>query len=153
MSSGTSHPQPLPTESMSVLTDKADIAAAIAKLHDLQECIIRNIAWDEPAMRLTVTLDYIWTEDGSICFTQGLEPRKITLTFQLTTLLMINNALTAIMIEHPERLNWGISEIARLEIVPGEDLGVAHGFVGARFVWEIDRRIEVAFRQLQISLE
>jgi hypothetical protein len=138
---------------MSVLTDKSEIAAAVERLHDLQECIIRHIAWDEPAMRLTVTLDYIWTDDGSICFSRGLQPRRATLTFELTTLLTINNALTAPMVEHSERLDWGISEIARLEIAAGEDLGVAHGFVAARFLWESDRRIEVAFRTLSISLE
>ena len=138
---------------MPIYRDIASAAAAINEMHHLQECIIKEILWGEPAMRLTVRLDYIWTDDGYICFTKGPEPRPITLTFELTTMLMLNNALTQYMVEHPEELGWGISEIALFEIV---DMGVGDantvpGYMTGRFLWEGKRRIDVAFKALDVS--
>jgi hypothetical protein len=137
---------------MSVHTDRADMAAALAQLHHLQECIIRRIAWSEPAMQLTVELDYIWTDDGFICFTKREQARRLTLTFEHTSRVVIDNALSDAMIEHPEKLDWGISEIARLDLDAAQD-DVSSGFILARFRWEGARHIDVSFQKLNIVLE
>src|SRR6266496_1067492 len=138
-------------ESMSVHSEVVGASGAVRKLHYLEECIITAITWDEAAMRLRVTLDYIWTDDGAICFTKGIEPRELVLTFELTTVLILNNALTPAMIAEPHRLNWGIGEIARFELLDASDFA-PDGFLAGRFLWESDRRIDVAFKRLGLLL-
>src|SRR5260370_8170590 len=123
-------------ESMSVHTDQASVARVIGELNQLRECIIRRIAWDEPGMQLVVQLDYIWTDDGRITFTVGQVPKVLTLTFALVTLLLLKNPLTPPMLEHPDRLDWGISEIAQLDVIESSELDVNDDFVAVRFVWE-----------------
>ena len=131
-------------------SDAGAIREAFARLHDLRECIIRHVVWSEPQMALTIDLTYIWTADGRVCFTVGQESQPLRLHFRVVDQLTLHNALSAAMLAHPELINWGVSEIARVEVVESAPEGGA--FTQVRFVWEGHRHIEVAFRDLTITL-
>ena len=136
-------------ESRFTRRDLAKAREAVAKLHGLQECIITKIGWSELGLELAVTLDYVWTDAGEICFTVGEEPRQLMLRFQIVNEFRMFNALTTAMLQEPERINWGISEIAKFVIGPAQE---SDEFAKAEFVWEWDRRIVIWFRVLIMEL-
>lgn len=123
--------------------------AALNKLHCLQECVIRNISWREPHFALSIILAYVWTDDDQICFTVNQPARELVLTFDLVNRLTMLSALNASMWAEPERLNWGVSEIAAIELEKFDE--AADGFAIARFLWEGARIIEVEYKDLAID--
>jgi hypothetical protein len=128
------------------------IRESLARLKDLRECIIESIVWHELEMALAMELLYIWTDDGRISYTVNEAPRLLTLRFTLVNNLVLGNGLNAAMVEHPERINWSISEIAKAELFEHRSEQRGPEFIGMRFIWEGDLRIEVAFRGLTINL-
>lgn len=127
----------------------AEIRDAVAALHELQECLIEDISWAERGLELIVKLAYIWTDAGEISFAAGVAPRKLTLRFHLVNKVHMFNALSEAMLQEPERMNWGISEIAKFAVNAARD---SHEFAEAEFIWEWDRRILVWFRAITIEL-
>ena len=56
--------------------------------------------------------------------------------------LVLEGGLTRAMLEHPERINWGLSEVARVRVTPSE-----HG-VQFEALWEGgERRVEIHSRR------
>jgi hypothetical protein len=127
----------------------AEAREAISALHELQECLIKEISWAENQLEVIVKLAYIWTDAGEICFTVKQEPRQLTLRFQIVNEFEMSNALTEAMLQEPGRINWGISEIAKLAIGPAQD---SDEFARAEFIWEWGRRIVILFRVLIMEL-
>jgi hypothetical protein len=64
----------------------------------------------------------------------------------------MRNGLTGPMLERPDLLDWGISEIAQLDVIPPCELGVNRDLLAMRFLWEWPRTIEVACSQVSIAL-
>lgn len=136
-------------ESRFTHTDLERLRAALAGLMWLQECIIRSVVWSEPEMGLVIQLSYIWTDEGRICFEAGAQPRVLTLDFSLVDRLVMHNAINSAMLAHPERLDWGVSEIARVDVPEVTGTG---DFALMHFLWEGDRAIDVVFRELRVLL-
>lgn len=59
--------------------------------------------------------------------------------------LTLVGGLTSSMLEHPENINWGLSEVARVRVASSDD--------GIRFEarWEGERLIEVHCRQATLT--
>ncbi|GAB3700224.1 hypothetical protein [Mariniluteicoccus flavus] len=74
------------------------------------------------------------------------EPFQVTFDLEGVQDLSLHGALTPRMLEHPERINWGLSEVARVRVTPSDD-GVCF-----EVLWEGERRVEVTCRQATLTL-
>ena len=55
------------------------------------------------------------------------------------------------MFRHPENINWGFNEIARIKHVGNKvEADSEHSFIHLAFVWEGDRRIDVVFVEFEV---
>lgn len=137
-------------------TNAPDIALQLANLRDLQECVLDKIRWGRHALSVTMRFRYIWTADGMVCYSAGLEPRPVYLVFRLVQDFRFCAGLTATQCEHIDNINWGIDEVSCVRLVSGskeieqyEHLPTPMHHVEIR--WENDRRIDVVFSQLLIK--
>jgi hypothetical protein len=74
------------------------------------------------------------------------QPLRVTFDLSGVQELSLHGALTPRMLEHPERINWGLSEVARVRATPADD--------GVLFeaLWEGERRVEVHCRQATLTV-
>lgn len=74
------------------------------------------------------------------------QPLQVTFDLDGVQELSLHGALTPRMREHPERINWGLSEVARVRVAPTDD--------GVRFeaLWEGERRVEIQCRRVTLTL-
>jgi|SRR5438094_5717659 len=129
----------------------------IGGYHNFAECVIEEVIWKERELALEMLLTYVWTDDGLISYTAGTQPRLARLRFWLVQEISIRNALNTSMVAHPEKVNWGASEIARFSVdADSEFLQPYHDFARAffhgEFLWEWDRRIDLVFAELSVSV-
>jgi hypothetical protein len=93
---------------------------------------------------LDLVFNDIWTPDGRV--RPDVLERPVLLTFRLLGVesLRLTGGLTAAMIEHPNEINWGLSEVSR----------VLATSVGSRLRlsvrWEGERLIDVEFHRFEI---
>lgn len=73
------------------------------------------------------------------------EPLDVGLDLDGVQRLTLEGGLTSRMLEHPEEINWGLSEVAQVRVSPSED--------GVHFeaLWEGERRVEVHCRQATLT--
>ena len=73
------------------------------------------------------------------------EPIQVSFDFEAIDGLTMHGALTARMLAHPEEINWGLSEVALVRVLPTE--------TGVRFeaLWEGDRKVEVTCQRVTLT--
>lgn len=114
------------------------------------ECIIEEFLLTDYGTTFEVAINYIWDATGKLRSNID-EPQTIVLRFKLIQELHINNALTGQMLRHPEDINWGLNEIARIKLVSDTvEAGSEYSFIHLVFVWEGDRRMEVIFSEFEV---
>ncbi|MEI2809997.1 MAG: hypothetical protein V9F00_07300 [Nocardioides sp.] len=69
------------------------------------------------------------------------EPLDVGVDLAGVQRLTLKGGLTARMLEHPEEIGWGLSEVALVRVTS------ANGDVRFEALWEGNRRIEVVCRQ------
>lgn len=69
------------------------------------------------------------------------EPETVVFELDGVQRLVLNGDLTEYMMDHPEVINWSLSDVAQVRVATGE--------VGIHFeaAWEDERRIEVECRR------
>lgn len=74
------------------------------------------------------------------------QPVQATFDLEGVQELSLHGALTPRMFEHPERINWGLSEVARVRVTPADD--------GLLFeaLWEGERRVEIQCRRASLTV-
>ncbi len=118
------------------------------------ECIIEEMRLNDYGTTLELLLNYIWA-NGRTLRSKLDEPELITLRFSLVQEIHIINALTPAMVAGPEQLNWGINEVALVEI-NADGLATQYNalpkpFYRCTFKWEgMQRRIDLVFWQLEL---
>jgi hypothetical protein len=143
---------------LSVSADLAEIRKILQRFNGFRECVIQELIWKEQQFALDVLLTYIWTDDGRVSYTVGARPKLACIRFSLVQEIHFRNQLRDAMISHADKLNWGTSEIAKLEVdgdseslLPYRNL--ARPFFHAQFVWEWGRMIEVVFGDISVKLK
>ena len=86
----------------------------------LEECLLVEVLWKNYGLTLECIFNYIWTPDGKVRRNLA-EPDLVTVTFDLVQELHVQNALNEAMCREPERINWGISEIALMRLEEHQD--------------------------------
>lgn len=135
--------------------DRAALEAALVRYGWFQECLLKDIRWDRFGTTIHLDFDYIWDGGGPEAGRIRDEPRRITLSLLGVQELKIHNALTAAILAHPERLDWGISEISRVRLEPAPDTGNAAESKGGPHnlvvEWESERRIDAIFTEMRVA--
>lgn len=74
------------------------------------------------------------------------QPLQATFDLEGVQELSLHGALTPRMLEHPDRINWGLSEVARVRVTPADD--------GILFeaLWEGERRVEIRCRRATLTV-
>ncbi|MFI0417419.1 hypothetical protein [Spongiactinospora sp. 9N601] len=134
-----------------MLTDPAAIRAALAHYQNFGECIITDVGWAHYGTSIEVSFDYIW--DGTrIRDDLGTRPHIVVVRAVLVQEMHLGNALNVSMLEHPEKLNWGLSEVAQVVLVEDSDMARPYSHPSGlqchhlAIRWEAKRRIDmVAF--------
>ena len=130
-------------------TESKDIEKFLIEHQGFKECIIEEFRLTDYGTTFEVAINYIWDAIGQLRSNID-EPQRLVLRFRLVQELHINNALTQQMLRHPENINWGLNEIARIKFVKETvEAGSERPFMHLAFVWEGDRRIEVIFSEFE----
>ena len=134
--------------------DRKEIEEFLKKHKDFSECIIEELSLKDYGTTLEVVFNYIWTESGQPRANLD-EPTNIGLRFRLVQELHINNALNSSMLHDPGSINWGLNEVALVEVV--NDSTALQTYEPSlaplnhlAFLWEADRRIDVVFSELEV---
>ena len=134
---------------------RKEIEAFLKNHKNFSECIIEELALKDYGTTLDVAFNYIWTDSGEL--RPDLDkPKNIALRFRLVQELRINNSLNSSIFEHPESINWGLNEVALVQVVKddralqvrGDSLALLNH---VEFLWEGERRIDVVFSELEVS--
>jgi hypothetical protein len=122
-------------------TDPGLVAQRIHELGDLSESLLNSLRLE--------TFGYAVRAEFELVVVRGsltAEPRpQITLQFEAVESMTLVGGLTARMVEHPEEINWGLSEVSLVRITP-EESGVH-----AEIRWERERRIEITCARVTLE--
>jgi hypothetical protein len=91
-----------------------------------------------------LVFNYVWSSGNDVRPDVLTSPFFVTLRLVGVEDLRYVGALTEGMRQHPERINWGLSEVANVEVVDRGEL------VGLSVIWESDRALEVTFVSFEL---
>lgn len=116
----------------------------LARLRNLQECLICDLHWYEGLYTADVLFDYSWNKLDQIR-AESDPPFLIRLRLIGVERLQFVGLLTEGMKHHPERIDWGLSEVA------GVELSRDKGSLSIRISWEGGRQLTASFMSLEIG--
>lgn len=129
-----------------------DIVDQLKRLKNLEECVLLEVVWHNYALDVDLVFDYIWDEKGNI--RKDLDtPKRLVLSFYLVQEFHFQANLNDSMCLEPERINWGINEVALVKLNDTPDF--LHRYTGLSIpihhievVWEDERRISIIFNRM-----
>ena len=127
----------------------------IEQYHQFAECILVEINWTNYGTTAELVFNYVWTDDGKIG--SNLEQAEIVvLKFKRVQEFHLKNALNDDILAQPERINWGLNEIACVRIEDNADVlksyrSLSIPFHHAAILWEDERRIDIVFGDLEVA--
>lgn len=132
------------------------ISGWLEEHHNLEECVLEDVRWQRYGTVIDLAFDYIWSNDLIVrsedtCVTK-------TLRFHVVQEFVLFNGLTADTSLRPAALNWGISEVAIVQLVRDSQRLEKYGGLPVPVhhlvcLWEGERRIDVVFSVLEILEE
>ena len=139
-------------------TDAALMKARLAPFKDFQECVLRDIRWREFALSVDFIFNNIWDRQGGIRKDLGSRDDLVTVSFNLIQEFRFRAGLNESMCRKPELINWGINEVATIQILddsatlePYRSLPIP--FHHAVISWEWERRIDMVFSSMLVVPE
>jgi hypothetical protein len=121
------------------LTDRDAIRSVLKAHGDFGECLLRELRLVDFGLSLEVIFDCV----------AGPKEQSGTVTLVLCVLheLHLIGAIPPGLLEDPSRVNWGLSEIALVQLAESDSDPRRHRL---NILWESDRRIEAAFSVLEV---
>ena len=96
----------------------SELSVLRAQLHayrDFDECVVLGLQWLDWGASLSVDLDFVWRDDGSVRSQE--DPRRIVgIRFSGVSELNVVNDLMDAMVGEDASLGWGLGEIACLRV-------------------------------------
>ena len=132
----------------------SEMKRVLERYNKFQECVLTDIVWTNQGTSLEIVFDYIWGEDGKIRSNVD-QQAKVVLRFSLVQEFHMRAGLNQAMLAEPDRINWGINEIALVDIDEDETAlapycGLSLPFYHAIILWETERRIDIVFSHLDV---
>lgn len=117
--------------------DAASLELELSRWHHLDECLLLEMTLTQFGYGVRLTFDHIWASDGHVRQDLGQREERLVIELSAVERLLLEGDLTKAMIDHPEAINWGLSEVAGVRAQPCE--------AGLRLLlsWESDRKIVI----------
>lgn len=104
------------------LTTNEQIRIRLTELHNLEECILTDISWENHGTTIEIVVNNVWDSAQRLRESILALPQYIRLRFELVQEFHLRNSLTPSMLSHISNLDWGIDEIAFVRIVENSEL-------------------------------
>jgi hypothetical protein len=117
----------------------AEAAATLRDLANLEEAILTEMRTDR--FGYTVRLFFILPV-GAAC--AGDRERRVRIDLDGVHRLLLEGGLTQQMLQFPEDIDWGLGEVAAVQV------GTDEGAVRVDVVWEGERKIELIAHRVQV---
>ena len=114
-----------------------ELSSRLVEWRHFEECLIHDFRWTNWTYSVEVTFDYVWDPAGRVRRDVDSEPLLVALRLKGVESLRFVGALTDGMKREPERINWGLSEVA------GVSATERAGFLVIRIDWEGERHFEI----------
>ena len=108
----------------------------------LSESLLDELTLTRHGYSVHLALKVIIDRDGQVLD----KPLRVTFDLDGVHLLSLCGGLTPSMVDHPERINWGLSEVALVRVVP-HPRGVLF-----EALWEDTRKVEVICAQVSMII-
>jgi hypothetical protein len=123
--------------------------------YGFRECILQDVAWRRFGTVLDLVFDFIWASDGVV--RQDLDkPQLVRIRLHVVQELHVVNALNDAQVLRPEDLTWGLSEVARVDLI--DDPAVLARYQALplawhhiRCSWEGSRQLDIVFSYMEVD--
>jgi hypothetical protein len=118
-----------------------EIDAWLASVGALSEALIEELCLTKFGYSCRVVVKRVIRPDGRVLD----EPGRATFELDGVQRVTMDGGLTPQMLEHPESINWGLSEVAVVRVAPAED------WIHFEALWEQDRKIHIQCRRATLT--
>lgn len=123
----------------------SEIAAALARWRNLEECLLHEVRGVRGFYSAELDFNYVWDSNGSV--RQRILDEPVIVRVRLIGIedFHLVGALTDGMRRSPDAIDWGLSEVAGVQVS-------AHGpLLRLRVDWESKRSLTVTCTSIQIE--
>lgn len=121
------------------LADARSLSDALRDFHNLEECLLLSLRLTHYGYTAELRFEHL--RRGR----QVPETAFVTVTMEAVSALRLVGDLSTSMVDHPENINWGLSEVALV------DAYQATSGIGLKVAWEGERSITVEAVRASIS--
>lgn len=115
----------------------AELYTELERWHHLGECLLLELSLIRFGFGVRLVFDNIWAAEGRVRDDLGEREERLVIELMGVQRLVLEGNLSQEMIDDPDEINWGLSEVAQVRAVP-----CAAG-LRLRLSWEDDRSIVV----------
>jgi hypothetical protein len=121
-----------------------------------QECLLREVRLTRFGTELKFEFDYVWARNESADWRIADRSSVVVVKLGLVEAVEMNLPVPEALVDEPERANWGLSEIALVQVEQApQSRAVRAASLRPRYrlvvKWEGDRRIIAVFGRLTIE--
>lgn len=109
----------------------------LRRWRNLEECLLHEIQISPDLYQVVLKFNNVWGDDGAVRESVLEEPDLLTLRLTGVEEFRFVGALTEGMKQHPERIDWGLTEVAAVRAHS------RHGEIELFVEWESERRLKV----------
>lgn len=134
-------------------SESVSIRKALDRYRRFEECLLNEVRLTRFGTQLDLHFTYIWLRDDSADFRLAVDPAAVVVRLMLLEWATIRTELPQGLWEHPERADWGLTEVAEVRIEDAPTSEVPSSRPRHKFLveWESERRIEAIFGRLVIE--
>src|SRR5829696_2809705 len=92
------------------------IVAYLKDRNSFEECILHSVEWQHFGTVIDLVIEY-WGSESFTIRPPGVPSKRVTLRLHVVQELHLLNALNDAMSLRPDQLNWGLSEMALIQLV------------------------------------
>lgn len=118
-------------------TNTESVSEWLHRWRNLEECLVHEVQISPDLYQVVITFNYVWDASGAVRERVLEEPVLLTLRLIGLEQIRFVGALTEGMKQHPDRINWGLTEVAGVRVHQHD------GLVELTVEWESDRRLDV----------
>jgi hypothetical protein len=127
------------------LEGAAELEHELGRWHRLEEWLLVGLALTHHGYSVRLDFDHIWASDGVVRPDLAQTERRVTIEMHAVQRLHVEGGLSRAMLDHPGRIDWGLSEVAQVRAQPCDD------GVQLRVLWEGERQIVIDAKWAEVT--
>lgn len=121
-----------------------ELTAALHRWRNFEECLLHEVRSNHWFYSVDLVFNYVWDSDGAIRKDFTRHPLLVTLRLSGLEEFHLIGALTSGMKQSPERIDWGLSEVALVTADRQDE------FLRLCVAWESERLLKAKCLSFQI---